>query len=668
MKIEKIRVKNFRLLKDSTLDLRKNISLLVGRNNTGKTSLLVLFEKFLNNPSSFHYNDFPISLRDEIHSLNNDTDINDLAIRLVLEIKYDDNDNLENLSEFILDLDPEINSVKILFECKINKETLLKEINESQPEDDETRKKLIIKLINKHLFTKVFVYENNESSNLDAFLKRNHHLLVEKDLKHIKGLINLQIIPARREVTSSDDSGQSKPLSKVTTDFFDSENEISNEEISKVNELILDMDSQLEETYESFFKDFLKNAKEFLNLGRLSVISNIQSNILFKNASEVIYGTTDSHLPEHLNGLGYMNILYLLLNVEIKKNKFKKEQKDINLLFIEEPEAHTHPQMQYIFANKIKTLLEDDSIKNLQALITSHSPHIVSQSDFEDIRYLKLVQDNNVEIKNFHTELKEKYGEETDHFKFLKQYLNIQSAELFFASKVIFIEGITERMLLPYFIKKFDEENQADDYIPLASQNISILEVGANAKIFAPFLEFLDIKTLVITDIDTTKQTTTTTSNGTRTNYPAKKVSDSTHISNETLKHFYSAPEDLNSQEYKDWFESIKEHDLESAIPKINVMYQKQENNYHARSFEDAFLSVNKDIIKDNVEELMGLQKTSELDGDKDPYDLIEEILVKKSHFASSVLYLALAKEELNWNTPSYIKDGLAWVQTDDGV
>lgn len=125
MYISKVRIENFRLLRNSTLDLRKNLSLLVGKNNTGKTSLLVLFEKFFQ-PKSFHYNDFPLALREEIHILNKDTDIDGLSIRMVLEVQYDENDNLENLSEFILDLDPEIKTVKILFECSIKKEHLLK--------------------------------------------------------------------------------------------------------------------------------------------------------------------------------------------------------------------------------------------------------------------------------------------------------------------------------------------------------------------------------------------------------------------------------------------------------------------------------------------------------------------------------------------------------------
>ena len=116
MYISKVEIKNFRLLRNSTLDLRKNLSLLVGKNNTGKTSFLVLFEKFFQQ-RAFHYNDFPLALREQILSLNKDTEIDDLSIRIVLKIQYDEKDHLEHLSEFILDLDPEIKVVNILFEC-----------------------------------------------------------------------------------------------------------------------------------------------------------------------------------------------------------------------------------------------------------------------------------------------------------------------------------------------------------------------------------------------------------------------------------------------------------------------------------------------------------------------------------------------------------------------
>ena len=661
MYISKVRFKNFRLLRDSTLDLRKNLSLLVGKNNTGKTSLLVLFEKFFQ-PKSFHYNDFPLALREEIHILNKDTDIDDLSIRMVLEIQYDENDNLENLSEFILDLDPKIKTVKILFECSIEKERLLKII--SGIEGDE-RKEIIIKNFDRHLKSRIYVFDDSEYEGENDFFKVNRNKFIEKELKDIKNLINLHIIHARRSVSSSEESNVSKqPLSAITTSYFNSnsEYEVPNDDLIQINKLLVEMDDALDKSYESFFEDFLKNSKKFLSLEKLSVVSNIQSKMLFDNSSQVIYGSENSHLPEHLNGLGYMNILYLLLQIEIKKENFKNQNKDINLLFIEEPEAHTHPQMQYIFANEINSVLKE--IVNLQTLITSHSSHIVSQSDFEDIRYLKIANNDNVEIRNFHTELKEKYSTEPEQFKFLKQYLNIQSAELFFASKVIFIEGITERMLLPYFIQKFDEENSKGkaDYIFLSSQNISILEVGANAKIFAPFLEFLDIKTLIITDIDTTEKITENTAQGTKTKYETGPVATSTHTSNATLKYILNAPTDIRSAEFDEWFVKLRKHLLDSVRENIQVAYQKEEGGYHARSFEDAFISSNKEGIKSNKAVIMGLKNKEELDTNEDMYDLTNKVLAKKSDFAASLLYQALSNDEIQWETPLYIKEGLLWI------
>ncbi|WP_162126038.1 TOPRIM nucleotidyl transferase/hydrolase domain-containing protein [Flavobacterium phycosphaerae] len=68
-----------------------------------------------------------------------------------------------------------------------------------------------------------------------------------------------------------------------------------------------------------------------------------------------------------------------------------------------------------------------------------------------------------------------------------KTYLTISRAEIFFADKAILIEGDTERILLPTMMKKLDIQNSASDLIdkkiPLLSQNISIIEVGAFSQI-----------------------------------------------------------------------------------------------------------------------------------------------------------------------------------------
>ena len=657
MLISKIKIRNFRLLRNTTLDLKKDISLLIGKNNTGKTSFLVLLEHFFNSKSKkFQYNDFPLSTRNEINNINADTNIDDLSIQLIIEIQYHENDNLEVLSDFMLDLDPDIKTVKILFECSIEKNLLLKKM-EGIKEDEKV--KFIVKNLNKFLKTKIYAFDDSEHLECEDYFAKYRHKLILKDLKSVTNLINIQIIHARRNVVSSEDNNGKTPLATITTSHFNSKNdsELPDDNINAINTLVSDMDKALEKQYDPIFEGFLKNAQDFLNISNLNVKSDIQSKALFENSSQVTYGHNNDILPEHLNGLGYMNILYLLLEIERKKDIFEKQGNSINLLFIEEPEAHTHPQMQYVFAKNIKTVL--NKINNLQTLITSHSSHIVSHSNFEDIRYLK-VEDNNIEIKNFHTELKKKYLKEPEHFKFLEQYLNIQSAELFFASKVIFIEGITERMLLPLFIQQFDSDNTKADkeYIPLASQNISILEVGANAKAFAKFLEFLDIQTLIITDIDTTEPQT---SEAGKTTYKACPVDNGGYTSNATLRYFLESPKEFKNKEWENWFKGLLDDSLTSIHKNIKIAYQSKENDYHARSFEDAFIGLNIKKIKDNSDVILGLKLKSELESNTDMYDLTNKIIDKKSDFAASLLFLALSKD-VQWETPLYIKEGLKWI------
>lgn len=46
MKISKLQIENFRLLKNFSMDLEEDLSLVIGKNNTGKTSILFVLDKF----------------------------------------------------------------------------------------------------------------------------------------------------------------------------------------------------------------------------------------------------------------------------------------------------------------------------------------------------------------------------------------------------------------------------------------------------------------------------------------------------------------------------------------------------------------------------------------------------------------------------------------------
>lgn len=668
MYIKEISIRNFRILSETKMDFGDKLCLMLGRNNTGKTSFMVLFEKFLNNNVKFDFNDFPLKHRKEILNFDQNTDEIELAIQLILNIQYEDADDLCNISEFIVDLDPAKKNVYILFEAIINKDKLLEAIKNAGQISQE---KFIKKYLSDYLETKVYTF-----SNVDDLKKENRERLIKKDMKDVKKLIDFEIIHAKRKVSSSEEKNGMKVLSGLTTSFFNGLNTSSPDKFEKINQLIEEMDSKLDANYDVFFETFLKEAKNFLGMDELKVISNLKASEILTDASEVVYGSDDTRLPEYLNGLGHMNVLYLLLSIEIKKNNFEINKKDIKLLFIEEPEAHTHPQLQYIFAREIGNIVS--GVLGMQTIITTHSPHIVANHPFENIRYMSTEKDKegfcNTEIKNFHKDLCIKYASEAEEFQFVKQYLSIESAELFFADKAIFIEGISEGMLMQYFVKQFDNMKLADEkaamdinpefkasYVPLAAQNVTVVQAGANAKAFRHFLEFLQIPSLIITDIDTTKPKQT--NKGIR--YVAAAVNDlqTCGTSNETIKYYLDAPEIKDENDgYKEWFENMLQHEVDSISSYIRIGYQKKENGYYARSFEDAFINVNMEQLKAHLERINGLICEDEFETNDDLYELTKNVIDKKSDFASSLLFLAHTKG-IKWNAPSYIWEGIEWLQ-----
>ena len=46
MKVKKIHIENYRMLKRIDIDLEENLSLIIGKNNCGKTSFLSILNKF----------------------------------------------------------------------------------------------------------------------------------------------------------------------------------------------------------------------------------------------------------------------------------------------------------------------------------------------------------------------------------------------------------------------------------------------------------------------------------------------------------------------------------------------------------------------------------------------------------------------------------------------
>ena len=62
MLLSKITIKNYRLIVYAELDVHENMTLIVGRNNTAKTSCMNFLEKVIQN-KPLTYDDYPLQRR-----------------------------------------------------------------------------------------------------------------------------------------------------------------------------------------------------------------------------------------------------------------------------------------------------------------------------------------------------------------------------------------------------------------------------------------------------------------------------------------------------------------------------------------------------------------------------------------------------------------------------
>lgn len=192
------------------------------------------------------------------------------------------------------------------------------------------------------------------------------------------------------------------------------------------------------------------------------------------------------------------------------------------------------------------------------------------------------------------------------------------------------------------------------------SQNISVIEVGAYSHIFAVLLGFLGIKTLIITDLDYAK----INANGKAAECEYAKA---TTTSNASIKYFTGKVNlsDFITLSKTPIILKYNEENLKwemSDEGNLRLVFQKESNGYHPRSFEDAFLCDNFQFVMDNKEKFAGLKNRKKLESLGDNYfKIADECIKSKTAFALDILLYGGPKNE-KWNIPLYIKEGLEWL------
>ena len=190
------------------------------------------------------------------------------------------------------------------------------------------------------------------------------------------------------------------------------------------------------------------------------------------------------------NGLGYNNLLFI--SAVLGDMSFEKDGIYGNVFLLEEPEAHLHPQLQELILNFFRKKTEQHD--SIQVIMTSHSPTLVSKIG---IKHINLLYEYKHELYNYPLKTAGLNNEESDY---LEKYLDVTKSQLFFARGVIFVEGISEAILLPEFAKLV---NRPLDMYAVEIVNINGVGFSPFAKMIkAPDRDFGFAKASVITDDD----------------------------------------------------------------------------------------------------------------------------------------------------------------------
>lgn len=218
------------------------------------------------------------------------------------------------------------------------------------------------------------------------------------------------------------------------------------------------------------------------------------------------------------NGLGFNNLIFMAVVLsELAKNP----EATYRGLIVEEPEAHLHPQLQAILLRYLASIQAAEGDKPVQIFVTTHSPNFASSADLSSLACL-VETDTAVEAFFPRTIEFEKGKREK-----LGRYLDVTRAELFFARRVIFVEGAAELMLVNVLAEKAG--------FNLREHAVSLISVeGLNFDSFLPLFgeKALKIPVALITDADPMSQP----ENGDEAQALYPKLGDAIVVSDNTAK------------------------------------------------------------------------------------------------------------------------------------
>lgn len=659
---------------DSKDNLQQDINialpttLIVGKNNSGKTTITKALEKLLPS-SSFNANDFNFAYLNMLvteYKEDNFENMPTLIFKLV--IGFDKNittDLVTNIFPFMT-IENTDDSDEQYFEINIRYEVEEKETFKSN------LKAILAKYNNedkKHLLFQKFLDVINETSFELKYLNSNNDP-VEKSKFKLANLIKIEHIKANKNIS---DTSLSETFNKIIRYKYDMNGVDLDENIEKINKNITDEIKDFNNSSINNVLHKIEDSKRF----EVRLSSDLTIDKLMRTLIKYEYAEQGIHIPEGQFGLGYANLMSIIGHLidYIEKYPDDENTSKLNLIFIEEPEAFMHPQMQELFIKNIneaiKELLNGSSKKiNTQIVITTHSAHILNSkihtsNSFNNISYIA-TPNNEANVVNLHDEMiitsEEDEIKKANDLKFMKKHIKFKVSDMFFADAIIFVEGVTEETLLSFYIDNHETLGLSKYYIAIFNIN------GAHGLVYHDLIKLLKIPTIVITDLDIER-----TDDEKKAEHPKKEDNkDPEYLQITSLSSRTTTNATIQKYKGSNDISNIGDHYEDENL---YITYQSEVvESYYATSLEEAIILQNydNDILNNAIKKVKPKIYEEIVDDPENrknladnSYKLQKKLSKSKSDFANTLLYELSIEDDKDKHPklPNYINNALDWLK-----